>query len=82
MSTEIHFADLGLAQPLLHAIIDAGYTVPTPIQAQAIPLVLAGGDLLAAAQTGTAKPPALPCRSCIACPRSRWRICAPAVRVA
>src|SRR4030066_631350 len=55
MSTEIHFADLGLAQPLLHAITDAGYTVPTPIQAQAIPLVLAGGDLLAAAQTGTGK---------------------------
>ena len=55
MSTEIHFADLGLAQPLLQAITDAGYTVPTPIQAQAIPLVLAGGDLLAAAQTGTGK---------------------------
>ena len=55
MSTEIHFADLGLAQPLLRAIADAGYTVPTPIQAQAIPLVLANGDLLAAAQTGTGK---------------------------
>ncbi|MBI5751989.1 MAG: DEAD/DEAH box helicase [Hydrogenophilales bacterium] len=55
MSTEIHFAGLGLAQPLLRAITDAGYTVPTPIQAQAIPLVLAGGDLLAAAQTGTGK---------------------------
>ena len=34
MSTEIHFADLGLAQPLLQALTDAGYTVPTPIQAQ------------------------------------------------
>ena len=55
MSTEIHFADLGLAQPLMRAVTDAGYTVPTPIQAQAIPLVLAGGDLLAAAQTGTGK---------------------------
>ncbi len=55
MTTEIHFADLGLAQPILLAITDAGYTVPTPIQAQAIPLVLAGGDLLAAAQTGTGK---------------------------
>ena len=49
------FADLGLASPLLRAIQDAGYTTPTPIQAQAIPLVLAGGDLLAAAQTGTGK---------------------------
>src|SRR3954463_11777031 len=48
-------AALGLAQPLLRAIADAGYTVPTPIQAKAIPLVLAGGDLLAAAQTGTGK---------------------------
>ena len=55
MSTEILFADLGLAPPLLRAINDAGYTTPTPIQAQAIPLVLAGGDLLAAAQTGTGK---------------------------
>ena len=55
MSTEILFADLGLAPPLLRAITDAGYTTPTPIQAQAIPLVLAGGDLLAAAQTGTGK---------------------------
>ena len=49
------FADLGLADPLMRAIADAGYTTPTPIQAQAIPRVLAGGDLLAAAQTGTGK---------------------------
>jgi ATP-dependent RNA helicase RhlE len=49
------FADLGLADSLLRAIADAGYTAPTPIQAQAIPRVLAGGDLLAAAQTGTGK---------------------------
>jgi ATP-dependent RNA helicase RhlE len=55
MTTEIQFAGLGLAEPLLRAVIDAGYTVPTPIQAKAIPLVLAGGDLLAAAQTGTGK---------------------------
>ena len=39
----------------MRAIADAGYTQPTPVQAQAIPLVLAGGDLLAAAQTGTGK---------------------------
>jgi ATP-dependent RNA helicase RhlE len=49
------FADLGLADSLLRAIAETGYTAPTPIQAQAIPLVLKGGDLLAAAQTGTGK---------------------------
>ncbi|HQR60739.1 MAG TPA: DEAD/DEAH box helicase [Methylophilaceae bacterium] len=55
MSQETVFADLGLAQPLLRAIADVGYTTPTPIQAKAIPLVLQGGDLLAGAQTGTGK---------------------------
>jgi ATP-dependent RNA helicase RhlE len=55
LSTEILFADLGLAEPLLRAIADAGYTKPTPVQAQAIPQVLQGGDLLAGAQTGTGK---------------------------
>jgi ATP-dependent RNA helicase RhlE len=49
------FADLGLADSLLRAIAETGYTAPTPIQAQAIPLVLQGVDLLAAAQTGTGK---------------------------
>jgi len=49
------FESLGLAAPLLKAIADAGYTTPTPIQAQAIPAVLQGGDLLAGAQTGTGK---------------------------
>lgn len=49
------FNDLGLAQPILRAIADAGYTHPTPIQAKAIPQVLSGGDLLAGAQTGTGK---------------------------
>ena len=53
--SEITFADLGLADPLLRAVADTGYTTPTPIQAQAIPQVLQGGDLLAAAQTGTGK---------------------------
>jgi len=52
---EITFASLNLAQPLMRAIADAGYTTPTPVQAQAIPQVLAGGDLLAGAQTGTGK---------------------------
>lgn len=49
------FTDLGLAEPILKAINEAGYTSPTPIQAKAIPLVLNGGDLLAGAQTGTGK---------------------------
>ncbi len=49
------FQDLGLAQPLLRAIEGEGYSVPTPIQAQAIPHVLEGRDLLGCAQTGTGK---------------------------
>jgi ATP-dependent RNA helicase RhlE len=49
------FASLGLSDALLRAVADAGYTQPTPIQLQAIPAVLAGGDLLAGAQTGTGK---------------------------
>src|SRR6201985_2661295 len=47
--------DLGLAEPLLRAVHEYGYTTPTPIQLQAIPVVLQGGDLLAGAQTGTGK---------------------------
>ncbi len=53
--SNLQFSDLGLAEPILRAIADTGYTNPTPIQAQAIPLVLNGGDLLAGAQTGTGK---------------------------
>jgi len=49
------FEVLGLSAPLLRAISEVGYDKPTPIQAQAIPAVLAGGDLLAGAQTGTGK---------------------------
>ena len=49
------FTDLGLSEPLLRAIAEEGYTSPTPIQAKSIPAVLKGGDLLAAAQTGTGK---------------------------
>ncbi|MFN3888552.1 MAG: DEAD/DEAH box helicase [Aquabacterium sp.] len=49
------FENLGLAEPLLKAVSEAGYAAPTPIQAQAIPAVLNGGDLLAGAQTGTGK---------------------------
>ncbi len=49
------FTDLGLSQNVLHAVSDAGYTVPTPIQEQAIPYVLMGRDVLGCAQTGTGK---------------------------
>lgn len=55
MTIHNDFSSLGLADSLLRAVAESGYTTPTPIQAQAIPLVLAGGDLLAAAQTGTGK---------------------------
>jgi ATP-dependent RNA helicase RhlE len=53
--TPSNFTSLGLVQPLLRAIADAGYDTPTPIQQQAIPVVLTGRDLRAAAQTGTGK---------------------------
>jgi len=49
------FASLGLSDALVRAVTEHGYTQPTPIQLQAIPAVLAGGDLLAGAQTGTGK---------------------------
>jgi ATP-dependent RNA helicase RhlE len=49
------FDRLGLAPEFLRAVADQGYTEPTPVQAEAIPLVLAGRDLMAGAQTGTGK---------------------------
>jgi ATP-dependent RNA helicase RhlE len=49
------FSDLGLIAPLLRAVTAEGYTTPTPIQAQSIPQLLAGRDLLGIAQTGTGK---------------------------
>jgi ATP-dependent RNA helicase RhlE len=51
----MQFSDLRLAEPILRALTAEGYSVPTPIQAQAIPHVLAGKDLLGVAQTGTGK---------------------------
>ena len=51
----LSFIDLDLAPEVLHAVRDAGYTHPTPIQQQAIPLALAGRDLIGLAQTGTGK---------------------------
>jgi len=49
------FAALGLSRPLCVAVEKAGYETPTPIQAKAVPDVLAGRDLLGCAQTGTGK---------------------------
>ncbi len=49
------FADLGLTPSTVQAVTDTGYTVPTPIQEQAIPVALAGRDVLGIAQTGTGK---------------------------
>ncbi len=50
-----NFSELGLAAPILKALTDQGYDTPTPIQAKAIPAVMAGSDLLGIAQTGTGK---------------------------
>ncbi|OYW98024.1 MAG: hypothetical protein B7Z12_20595, partial [Caulobacter vibrioides] len=49
------FSDLGLSPTTLQAVADTGYTTATPIQAQAIPVALAGQDVLGIAQTGTGK---------------------------
>ncbi|PIT85251.1 DEAD/DEAH box helicase, partial [Candidatus Micrarchaeota archaeon CG10_big_fil_rev_8_21_14_0_10_59_7] len=49
------FKELGLSEPLLRALQEEGYTEPTPIQTQTIPLVLARRDLIGVAQTGTGK---------------------------
>jgi ATP-dependent RNA helicase RhlE len=55
MTDNITFASLNLAPEILKALDETGYTIPTPIQTQAIPLVLEGRDLMAGAQTGTGK---------------------------
>jgi superfamily II DNA/RNA helicase len=49
------FNDFALRPEILHAVADAGYEIPTPIQQQAIPIILTGSDLLGIAQTGTGK---------------------------
>jgi ATP-dependent RNA helicase RhlE len=54
-SLKMNFDELNLAPALMQAVRELGYDTPTPIQAQAIPAVLAGQDLLAGAQTGTGK---------------------------
>ena len=52
---DLTFADFGLHPGILSAVTEAGYSKPTPIQAEAIPVVLAGRDVMGAAQTGTGK---------------------------
>ncbi|HVZ39402.1 MAG TPA: DEAD/DEAH box helicase [Candidatus Kapabacteria bacterium] len=54
-TTGTSFAQFGLSAPLLKAVAGAGYTAPTPIQSQAIPLLLQGSDIIGQAQTGTGK---------------------------
>ena len=51
----MNFSELNLAPAILKAVLEQGYDTPTPIQAQAIPAVLEGRDLLGGAQTGTGK---------------------------
>ncbi len=51
----MQFSELGLSEQLLKAVADQGYQTPTPVQAQAIPVILQGRDVLAGAQTGTGK---------------------------
>jgi len=51
----MHFESLNIIEPILKAIKEEGYTIPTPIQQQAIPIILKGTDLIGCAQTGTGK---------------------------
>ena len=70
------FSSLGLSAPTLQAVAETGYTVATPIQAQAIPVALAGQDVLGIAQTGTGKTAAftLPMIDRLAAGRSKARM--------
>src|SRR5712691_9856534 len=72
----MNFSELGLSPELLQAVLDAGYTTPTPIQQQAIPVVATGRDVLGCAQTGTGKTAAfaLPMIDKLAAGRSRARM--------
>src|ERR1700704_4090978 len=72
----MNFNELGLSPELLQAITDTGYTTPTPIQEQAIPVVTQGRDVLGCAQTGTGKTAsfALPMIDKLAAGRSRARM--------
>ena len=72
----MQFSELGLSPELLQAVTDAGYTTPTPIQEQAIPIVTSGRDILGCAQTGTGKTAsfALPMIDRLAAGRARARM--------
>ena len=78
----MQFEDLRLSEPLLRAVRAAGYRTPTPIQSNAIPIVLAGRDVLGCAQTGTGKTAAfaLPVLQTLS-ERARlaWRVRVPAL---
>ena len=54
-ATEINFDSLNIIAPILKALKEEGYSIPTPIQAQSIPIISQGFDLLGCAQTGTGK---------------------------
>ncbi|MEO6339853.1 MAG: DEAD/DEAH box helicase, partial [Caulobacteraceae bacterium] len=70
------FNDLGLSPDIIQAVVSAGYTTPTPIQEQAIPVALTGRDVLGIAQTGTGKTAAftLPMIQRLAAGRARARM--------
>jgi superfamily II DNA/RNA helicase len=72
----MNFSDLGLSPDVLRAVVDSGYTTPTPIQEQAIPVVLTGRDVLGSAQTGTGKTASftLPMLTILAAGRARARM--------
>ena len=74
--TRAIFADLGLSEPILRGIAEMGYLHPTPIQEQAIPIVLMGRDVLGVAQTGTGKTASftLPMMDILAGSRARARM--------
>ena len=72
----MNFTEIGLSPEVLQAVFDAGYTIPTPIQEQAIPVVASGRDVLGCAQTGTGKTAAfaLPMIDKLAAGRARARM--------
>src|SRR5262245_31011502 len=72
----MNFTDLGLNPDVLRSVADSGYTTPTPIQAQAIPVVLTGRDVLGCAQTGTGKTASftLPMLTILAAGRAKARM--------
>ncbi|MGE3279611.1 MAG: DEAD/DEAH box helicase [Alphaproteobacteria bacterium] len=72
----MEFTEIGLSPELLQAVLDAGYTIPTPIQQKAIPVVATGRDVLGCAQTGTGKTAsfALPMIDKLAAGRARVRM--------